>query len=56
MSLHGTTHDFKDDVLSLGATFWEGLARRWFTENWFENGLLRPQSIHQSAHTVLVAE
>ena len=52
IGLHSTTYDVNSDVLSLDATFSEGLAPRWLTANWLENGLLRPHSIHQSTHTV----
>ncbi|MBC5767003.1 M20 aminoacylase family protein [Ramlibacter albus] len=30
VNLHNAAYDFNDDILGLGATFWDRLARRWF--------------------------
>ncbi|GAI15438.1 unnamed protein product [marine sediment metagenome] len=30
VGLHNPTYDFNDDILSLGATFWERLVHQWF--------------------------
>jgi len=30
VNLHEAHYDFNDDILGLGATFWDRLARQWF--------------------------
>jgi amidohydrolase len=32
VNLHNAAYDFNDDILGLGATFWDRLARQWFEE------------------------
>ena len=32
VNLHNANYDFNDDVLGLGATFWDRLVRRWFDD------------------------
>ena len=32
VNLHNAAYDFNDDILGLGASFWNGLARQWFEQ------------------------
>jgi metal-dependent amidase/aminoacylase/carboxypeptidase family protein len=32
VNLHNAAYDFNDDILGLGASFWDRLARRWFEQ------------------------
>jgi hippurate hydrolase len=32
INLHSPAYDFNDDILGLGATFWDRLARQWFDD------------------------
>jgi hippurate hydrolase len=32
INLHNAAYDFNDDILGLGASFWDRLVRQWFEE------------------------
>ena len=32
VNLHNAAYDFNDDILGLGASFWDRLARQWFEQ------------------------